>query len=151
MGSFSATENKFLNELVIDTITYKLSYEESLAYIRGRFKPISRSAYKNRKARLENDESNNVWLSYMTRIGYVKYHKEQIEVVKKIQDDSLRQLVRQLNLPERDEDLILDLKDDIRENAKLLAEFGMGTPIISAIKSKLDGKENDDKTIYSGP
>ncbi|MEP6576408.1 MAG: hypothetical protein ABJB85_08280 [Nitrososphaerota archaeon] len=44
----------------------------------------------------------------------------------------------------RDEFKISRLKNDIRENAKLLSELGLGTPIISAIKAKL---EENAKTI----
>jgi hypothetical protein len=37
--------------------------------------------------------------------------------------------------------MILRVKNDIRENAKLLSELGLGTPIISAIKSKIQDAE----------
>ena len=36
--------------------------------------------------------------------------------------------------------MIFRLKNDIRENAKLLSELGLGTPIISAIKAKIQEK-----------
>jgi len=39
--------------------------------------------------------------------------------------------------------MILRLKNDIRENAKLLSELGLRTPIISAIKSKLQQSEQE--------
>ena len=35
------------------------------------------------------------------------------------------------------------LKNDIRENAKLLSELRLGTPNISAIKARLDAKRTD--------
>jgi hypothetical protein len=43
--------------------------------------------------------------------------------------------------------MILRLKNDIRENAKLLSELGLGTPIISAIKAKMQQQEQDVKTV----
>jgi len=39
-----------------------------------------------------------------------------------------------------DQNLILKLKHDIRENIRLLTDLGLGTPIISAIKARIDGK-----------
>ena len=50
------TENKFLNALVQDCITYRLTTEESLSYIENRFKRISESSFKHRKARLLSDK-----------------------------------------------------------------------------------------------
>ncbi len=37
----------------------------------------------------------------------------------------------------------MKLKQDIRDNVKLLSELGLGTPIISAIKSKLQQSEQE--------
>ncbi len=137
-------ETKFLNELVKDCITYKLEEQEALQYIEIRFKRISISSYKHRKARVLNEDSTQVWLNYFTRIGFVQHHKEQIEVVQKIQADSLKQFYVETQKELRDEFKISRLKNDIRENAKLLSELGLGTPIISAIKARL---EENAKTI----
>jgi CHAT domain-containing protein len=138
--TITQTENKFLNELVLDCITYRLGEREALEYIRIRFKEISESSYKQRKAHVLSDESTQIWLNHFTRIGFVQHHKEQIEVIQKIQDDSLRQVFIETNRNNRNENVILRLKNDIRENAKLLSELGLGTPIISAIKAKLQDK-----------
>ena len=47
----TATEDKFLNELIKDCITYRLEEQEALQYIQIRFKqPVSLSTYKHRKA-----------------------------------------------------------------------------------------------------
>ena len=89
-----------------------------------------------------------MWLNHFTRIGFVQHHKEQIDTIQKIQDDSLRQFLIEINQNQanRDEDKIKKLKQDIRDNVKLLSELGLGTPIISAIKAKLQQSE-DAKTI----
>ncbi len=83
------TENKFLNSLVIDSIIYRLTTEEGLSYIETRFKKISERSYKQRKATVLSDESTQVWLNHFTRIGFVQHHKEQIEHIQRLQDDSL--------------------------------------------------------------
>jgi hypothetical protein len=144
LAQVTETENKFLNELIKDCITYRLSEEEALQYIEIRFHKISESSYKQRKANVLSDESTQVWLNYFTRIGFVQHHKQQMDVIQKIQDDSLRQLFIETNRNQanRDEDRIKGLKQDIRDNVKLLSELGLGTPIISAIKSKLQQQED---------
>jgi hypothetical protein len=143
------TENKFLNSLVIDSIIYRLSTAESLAYIKTRFKTISEAAYKQRKARVLSDNSTNIWLNQFTRIGFVTHHKQQIEHIQRLQEDSLRQFFIESirDQGERNEDKLLRLKADIRDNSKLLSELGLGTPIIAAIKARLEGNKNNSKNV----
>jgi hypothetical protein len=132
------TEDTFLNELVKDCITYRLGEQEALQYIQIRFKQISLAAYKHRKARVLGEDSTQIWLNHFTRIGFVQHHKNQIEVIEAIQKDSIRQFFAETNRTNRDEDIIKSLKTDIRQNSKLLSELGLGTPIISAIKAKMN-------------
>lgn len=153
LAQITETENKFLNELIKDCITYRLSEQEALQYIGLRFHKISESSYKQRKANVLTDEATQVWLNHFTRIGFVYHHRQQMDVVQKIQDDSLRQFLIEINHNQdnRDEDKIMKLKQDIRDNVKLLSELGLGTPIISAIKSKMQQSERqeDVKTVQS--
>lgn len=141
MAKITLTESKFLNELVKDCITFRLTESEAIDYIETRFKKIAVSSYTARKANVLNDKSTDVWLNHFTRIGFVTSHKQHIENIQRIQNDSLRQFYFETSKPNRDEYKILKLKQDIRENTQLLSELNLGTPIISAIKSKLD-KEN---------
>jgi hypothetical protein len=64
-----------------------------------------------------------------------------MERINKICDDSMRQLLIETNKQNRDERKILALKDSIIDTTKLLVELDMGTPIISAIKTKLESKD----------
>jgi hypothetical protein len=61
-----------------------------------------------------------------------------MENLEKVQADRLRQFFVETNRNQRDERKISQLNYDIRENARLLSELGLGTPIISAIKAKLE-------------
>jgi hypothetical protein len=66
------SENKLLNELVKDCITYRLTETEALDYIKARYdNEISLASYKRRKALFRSDLSTQVWLNDFTRIGYV--------------------------------------------------------------------------------
>ena len=65
-----------------------------------------------------------------------------MEHIQRLEEDSMRQFFIETNKGNRNEDRTLKLKQDIRDNVKLLSELGLGTPIISAIKAKLDKQEN---------
>lgn len=141
-----STESRFLNSLIQDSITYRLTINESLEYIASRLgKRISEPCYKKRKCKVLSDSSTNLWLNNFTRIGFVQSHKEQIENIQRLLNDSLRSFLVETSrrLADRDEDRILKLKSDIRENVKLLSELSLGTPILASIKAKLEQKEKD--------
>ena len=147
MGSITKTENKFLNSLVVDSIVYNLTIAQSLLYIETRFHAISERSYQQRKANVLSDHSTQLWLNHFTRVGFVQHHKQQMEVIQRLQDDSMRHLLVECSRNPRNEERIIKMKADIRENSKLLSELGLGTPIISAIKAKLEQKDPDAKAI----
>jgi hypothetical protein len=138
MAAITETDSRFLNELVKDTITFRLTTDESLAYVAIRFgRAISIASYKLRKSHLLSEQTTNIWLDYFTRIGFIQLHKENMENLQKIQEDTLRQLLLEINRKPRNEWVILKLKEDARENMKLLSELALGTPIINSIKKKM--------------
>lgn|GEM_PF-2149981 len=150
---FRPAENKLVNELMADIVTYRLTQSEGMKYIEMRFRPISDTVYKRRHALINSDKTVNLWLSYFTRIGFVLHHKKLIEDAMRIQNDSLREFITETSRPTtpprdnptvqlRDQDYVLKLKNDIRENIRLLTDLGLGTPIISALKAKLDKVES---------
>jgi len=73
-----------------------------------------------------------------TRIGFVLNHKKHMEDLQKAQDDTMHQFYIETQKEPRNWRIISRLNYDIRENVKLLSELGLGTPIIAAIKSKLE-------------
>jgi hypothetical protein len=137
----SRTENKFLNSLVTDCSTFHLSTQEALEYIETKYKRISPASYFRRRAFLESDHSVMVWLNNFCKIGFVQLHKELVENVHVILEDSNKRLVAEENKVPRNEGRILRLKADIRESVNLLSELGLGTPIVAQIRAKLAEKE----------
>ena len=123
--------------LVQDCVTFRLTEKEALEYIEKRFKKISETSYKQRKGRIMSDESTELWLNHFTRIGFIEHHKEQIETIKMIQRDSIQQLQIEKQREPRNQLLILKMREDIRENSKLLSELGVGTPIIAELKIRM--------------
>lgn len=138
---FKQLEVKLINELMADIVTYRLTEPEGMKYIAARFRPISISSYKHRHARVNSDKNVNLWLNHFTRIGFVIHHKKMIEDAMRIQDHSLRDFITEISREIPDHDLIYKIKNDMRENIRLLTDLGLGTPIISALKAKLDKVE----------
>lgn len=139
MANVSKAESKLLNELVKDCITFNLDSKEGLEYIGTRFgRKISISTYQLRKSRVLSEGSINMELNHYTRIGYVKDHIQAIEHIKMIDKDSRKQLFYETKKKPRNEKLILQIKQDIRENKRMISELSLGTPIVAAIKTKLN-------------
>jgi hypothetical protein len=137
----TSIESKFLDELVSDCITYGLKEEEGLEYIKSKFGEIKSHSYQQRKAKLLSEASTQIWFDWFTRIGFVLHHKKHMEDIQKAQDASMRQLYIEMGNEPRNWRIISQLNHDIRENVKLLSELGLGTPIIAAIKSRLEKTE----------
>ena len=140
-GSFKAREIEALKTLVSDCVNYGLTEKQALMYIKARLgKEISKKTYYQRKKEVDTGESANEWLSFFTKVGFVIKHKQIIEVIETVQKDTLQDyLIEQSrNHDDKDKHEIRQLRYEIRENAKLLQELSLGTPIIAQIKAKLD-------------
>jgi len=139
-------DNKLLNKLVSDCITFRLHEKEALEYIEKEFgQPLSKRAYWQRRHNLQSATSNKLWVNWFSRIGFVELHKKQIDDVITILDDSFQTLHRLTHQKDvlgkqhrGDEHLILKIKDSIMESEKLLADLGLGTPVIAAIKKRIE-------------
>ena len=143
MGNFTNKENEILNALVADCVNYGFTEKEALAYIKTRLggKEISPETYYRRKRNVDSGEYASEWLNYFTRIGFIVKHKQIIDVVEMVQKDTIRDyLIEQQSKPFelRNKNEISKLRYEIRENAKLLQELSLGTPIVAQIKAKLN-------------
>jgi hypothetical protein len=143
MGSFTNKENELLNVLVSDCVNYGLSENEALTYIKTRLgREISPDAYYRRKKSINSGEYANEWINYFSKVGFVVKHKQIIEVIEKMQHDTLKDyLIENSKSYEiRNKNELSKLRYELRESAKLLQELYLGTPIIAQIKAKIDQK-----------
>lgn len=90
-------------------------------------------------AKLLSDVSYQTWGIWFTKAGFVQHHKKLIEDLHKVQEDRLKEFFIQSQKPNEHQDvkLISQLNYDIRENAKLLSELGLLTPIGINIKKRI--------------
>ena len=90
-------------------------------------------------SKMLSDVSYQTWGILFTKVGFVQHHKKLIEDLHKVQDDRLKQFFVETQKPSEHQDakLISQLNYDIRENAKLLSELGLMTPIGTNIKKRI--------------
>ena len=141
MGNFTNKENEFLNSLIADCINYGLSEKEALTYIKSRFeREISPETYYRRKKSINSGDYAKEWINHFSRVGFLIKHKQIIEVIEGLQQDTLKEYLIEKSKPYeiRNRNEISKLRYEIRESAKLLQEMYLGTPIIAQIKAKVD-------------
>lgn len=130
-----------LYQLVWDCEQYGLSEDESLVYIKHRYdKKIGRRQFYRYKKEIDSGEYTLQWLSDFTRVGFVISHQDLINNTKKLLKSSNRRLLKEEQKQNPDEQLIIKLKEDIRQSLKLLEGFNLGTPVISAIRAQLQNE-----------
>ena len=148
MAQFSKKDKQAVQALINDCVNYGFSQNESLAYVKARFgKEISVGTYYKFKKNIDNGTYSQQWLNYFTRIGFVIKHQQIIEVIEMVQKDTIRDYLIEQNQTgeDRSQFNVRSLRTDIRENAKLLQELTLGTPIIAQIKAKLDQRERQER------
>jgi hypothetical protein len=143
MGDLTKDNSVLLDKLVSDCITFGLHLKEALEYINREYGSISKRTYFRRRARLMSEDTTKQWLSHFTRIGYIQHQKKQMDITQMLQDDSLKALYTESNRDPRNENLILRLKNDIRETSSLLNGYALGNPILAAHQARLKKKRLD--------
>lgn len=159
-------ESDFLNELVADCMYHNLTDEQSLLYIKKRFKKeITKGILWHRREDMNKEESNIAWLSSFAKVGFVVEQRQMISKIKKLIDYSMNSLFmenlkpyvkykKQLNmntqewedtnelLPSMPHELkndfkILRLQNDIRDSMRLYKELLEITPLIAEQKAEI--------------
>ena len=145
MGNFKANEIKILTALVADCVNYGFSEKEALFYIKTRFgKEISAETYYRRKKIVDSGSYASEWISYYSRVGFAVKHKQIVDVIEMVHQNTIKDYLNEQNklVDIKDSQEIRRLRYEIRENAKLLQELSLGTPIVAQIKAKIDQLEN---------
>jgi len=138
-------QSKYLRNLVGDCITYGLTPDQELEYIRIEMKRMGfeKTEFESRvvrkiKQELESDTTTQKWYDRFARIGFVKLHKKLIDDLQRQYDDTLKQLfVEEVKSP-RSEGMIIRLKTIMIEQGNQLEELALGNPTIALLKQKLD-------------
>lgn len=131
-------------KLISDCISFNLKPEEAREYIRIESgHKISRTHYYRIREKQLSEESSQTWLNQFTRIGFVQNHRKLLDDATKVYEGSLnRYFIESIRNPP-DKELIIKLESSYRENAKLVSDLSAGTPIIAALKAKLQESNNN--------
>lgn len=144
MPSFKRYENDILNGLVSDCINYGLREKEALAYIKSRFgKEISARVYYRRKKNIDSGNYANEWVNYFSKVGFLIAHKNIISTIETLQQNTMQEYLIEQSKPYeiRNKNEVSKLRYEIRDNAKLLQELYLGTPIVAQIRAKIQEAE----------
>jgi len=146
--AFKNGEREALQALVSDCINYGFTENESLKYIKARFnRDISERTYYKIKKNIEEGDYANEWLNYYTRVGFLVKHKQIMEFVEQLQRDIQKEYFIATNEKVQNKYNIRQLRYELRDNAKLLQDLALGTPVIAQIKAKLDKLEIDNAKL----
>lgn len=142
MGRITKREKDILGQLVIDCSMYNFSEKDALGYINPRFgKNISGRTYRRYKSALLDGNLTHDWMNYFTKTGFVVQHQQLLNTARRLLEGSMRKLLLEEQKIHHNYNLILKLKEDIRQNIRILNEFVLGTPIIARIKERIEKLE----------
>lgn len=131
-----------LRKLCADCIAYGLKPNAELVYVKqelGESVPIR--TINRYKSELRSDESTRQWYSDFARINFVKNHQKILEDLERLYDDTNHRIFEEGLKSPRQEGLIIRLKADLKETMLMLHEFGTDTPVIDAIRLKIEGNK----------
>jgi hypothetical protein len=147
MVHFSADKRLLLNKLIGDCISFDLKPAEAVEYVRVELgEPLSYRSIARRKAKLLAEEKVQDWLNNFTRIGFVRLHKEQMEDLERMKRDYMKRYFEETIKRPRNENLILKIRDDIRQTMWMMSQFSLGSPVIAALKGQgqhIEDHENE--------
>lgn len=144
MGDLTRDRSILLDKLVGDCITYGLSVDESLEYIKRNFGEIKERVLFRRKKKIKSEESLMGWTNHLTRIGFLEIHRRIMEDLEREYNDTMHQLHLEETKSPRDEYLIVKMKTLHLKQAWHLSENSLGVPILAALKAKLDKYQDKD-------
>lgn len=160
MTKFSKHQKQEIVGLVGDCDLMDLKEKEALQYLASKGFDISPRHYYRVKRFLEDDQSVRQWTGYMARVGFARKHRQLYEEIEKLNAQSWRMLNSELEKPEsvtkeeyeagkrpRNNNLIMTLHYDIRENNKRLEGLLHGAKGVTEVKTVMDRLVDDRKKL----
>ena len=141
---FTKEQKHMLIQCIIDCDLFGLSDKEGMKYVEEKTgRAISLTSYQRYKRLALNDNAANAWIDHFARIGFVDHYRKRMNEMETLQKNIYRQLNLELNKKpeEQDKKYIIALSSEIRQNNIHLCHLGLGMPIISKMKEKIDGRK----------
>ena len=132
-----------------DCDIYNFREKDALEYITTRLgRTISGRTYRRYKARMLDGNLTRDWMNYFTRTGFLVQHHQLFSCARHLLESSMRRLLQEENKELPDDNLMLHLRQDVRDNMKVVSELSTGPAIISQLDSKIC--ELQDKVAQKG-
>jgi len=140
-----------LNQLIADCIVLNLNEKEALEYIEKRFgKRLSPRTYYLRKKNVDILDNANQWIDGFTKTGQILTIHQIMDAAQKQFNDTNYRLYLEQHTESRNENLILKLKADLREQGLYILKLSDTTPIILKIKQVIDENEKNKNSSRYG-
>lgn len=131
-------DERLIERLVLDCDIYNFRERDALEYIKTRLgRAISGRTYRRYKVRMLDGELTRDWMTHFTRSGYLVQHHQLFTCARHLLESSMKRLFAEENKESPDENLMLRLRQDVRENMKAVSELADGAPVISMLDSKI--------------
>jgi hypothetical protein len=141
-------QKEALPHLLLDCRTYSFNFIESMMYIQrrmGRF--VSKKHYWIAKKQLDTGVVTDEWLRNFAKVGFALVHQELLQNSLNMLRDTNRRILRLQNMDKNSpaylehfqfwEQLEINLKRLLIEQAREVSNYSLGTPIIAQIKSMI--------------
>ena len=152
MNHLSKDQRLFLNKLVADCIAYNLIGEQAVVYVRSQLKQdINIRTINIYKKRLQSDEATRQWYSDFARIRFVRLHSKVVDDLERSYNDTNEQMFKETLKSPRNEGMIIRLKLKLEETAEMMSEFASDTPVIDAIRQKIEGNKKQEESFTVEP
>ena len=141
---YKKEQHRLLESLILDADMLGLSDKEGIAYIYQKMgKHISQSTYSRCKRKAFSDNEIKLYYKKYAKIGLLKFHKERMNEMQRIHQETLKLWYNEINKKEdeRDKKFILDLVNVLRANSQYLGNLSISLPPMSEISNLLDEQE----------
>ena len=147
---FTKEQKHMLIQCIIDSDLFGLSDKEGIAYIEQKIGlPISQSTYSRSKKKAFCDNEIKLYYKNYAKIGLLKFHKERMNEMQRIHQETLKMWYREINKNENKQDkkLILDFVNVLRTNSQYLGNLAISLPPMANIGNTLDDQEDKIKKL----
>jgi hypothetical protein len=141
---FTKEQKHMLIQCIIDCDLFGLSDKDGMKYVEEKTgRSISLTSYQRYKKIALNDNAANAWIDNFARIGFVDHYRKRMNEMETLQKNIYRQLNLELSKKpeEQDKKYIISLSAEIRQNNIHLCHLGIGMPVISKMKERIDGRK----------
>ena len=141
---FTKEQKHMLIQCIIDCDLFGLSDKEGMKYVEEKTgRSISLTSYQRYKKIALNDNAANAWIDHFARIGFVDHYRKRMNEMETLQKNIYRQLNLELSKKpeEQNKKYIVALSSEIRQNNIHLCQMGIGMPVISKMKEKIEGRK----------